>query len=145
MTDGKKIEAAARRYSEVTDCDKQEALLIEEGFKEGANWAINEFLKNLWHPASEEPRKDVAILVETHNDTEVALRLKEDGHFYNTTEDSRDLFFATEKQEGWINVYLDAENEGYVGTRIYKSKEDAENDGKIWKGYVTTLKIEWGN
>ena len=87
----------------------------------------------------------IIALVETHNDTEVALRLKEDGHFYNTTEDPRDLFFATEKQEGWINVYLDAENEGYVGTRIYKSKENAENDGKIWKGYVTTLKIEWGN
>lgn len=24
-------------------------------FKAGAKWAINEFLKNLWHPASEEP------------------------------------------------------------------------------------------
>ena len=58
MIDDKKIEEAARRYSEVTDCDKQEALLIEEGFKEGANWAINEFLKDLWHPASEVPRND---------------------------------------------------------------------------------------
>ena len=87
----------------------------------------------------------IIALVETHNDIEVAIRLNEDGHFYNDTEDSRDLFFAIEKQEGWINIYLDAENEGYVGTRIYKSKEDAENDGKIWKGYVTTLKIEWGN
>ena len=87
----------------------------------------------------------IIALVETYNGTEVALRLSEDGHFYNEAEDSRDLFFATEKQEGWINVYLDAENDSYVGTRIYKSKEDAENDGKIWKGYVTTLKIEWGN
>ena len=49
MIDDKKIEAAARRYSEVTDCDKQEALLIEEGFKEGAEWATNELLKDLWH------------------------------------------------------------------------------------------------
>lgn len=56
MIDDKKIEAAARRYSEVTDCDKQEALLIEEGFKEGAKWAINEFIKDLWHPANEEPK-----------------------------------------------------------------------------------------
>ena len=87
----------------------------------------------------------IIALVETYNGTEVALRLSEDGHFYNDAEDSSDLFFATEKQEGWINVYLDAENDSYVGTRIYKSKEDAENDGKIWKGYVTTLKIEWGN
>ena len=87
----------------------------------------------------------IIALVETHNDIEVAIRFSEDGHFYNEVEDSRDLFFATEKQEGWINVYLDAENDSYVGIRIYKSKEDAENDGKIWKGYVTTLKIEWGN
>ena len=68
MIDYKKREAAARRYSEVTDCDKQEALLIEEGFREGANWAINELFKDLWHPVSEEPRKDVYIIVETHND-----------------------------------------------------------------------------
>ena len=58
MIDDKKIEDAARRYSEVTDCDKQEALLIEEGFKEGANWAINELLNGLFHPASEVPRND---------------------------------------------------------------------------------------
>lgn len=55
MIDDKKIEEAARRYSKVTDCDKEEALLIEEGFKEGAKWAINEFLNGLWNDASEEP------------------------------------------------------------------------------------------
>lgn len=58
ILDDKKIEEAARRYSEVTDCDKEEALLIEEGFKEGANWATNELLKDLLHPASEVPRND---------------------------------------------------------------------------------------
>ena len=64
MIDDKKIEDAARRYSEVTDCDKQEALLIEEGFKEGANWAINELLNDLWHPASEEPIESAEVLAE---------------------------------------------------------------------------------
>ena len=87
----------------------------------------------------------IIVLVETYNGTEVALRLSEDGHFYNDAEDSSDFFFAAEKQEGWINVYLDAENDSYVGTCIFKSKEEAENSGKIWRGYVTTLKIEWGN
>lgn len=62
ILDDKKIEAAARRYSEVTDCDKEEALLIEEGFKEGANWAINEFLKDLWHDTIEEPKEKVPLL-----------------------------------------------------------------------------------
>ena len=55
MIDIKKIEGAARRYSKVPDCDKEEALLIEEGFKEGAEWAINEFLKDLWHQTNKEP------------------------------------------------------------------------------------------
>lgn len=39
-----------------------------EDFTDGAKWAINEFLEDLWNPASEEPRKDVPIMVETHND-----------------------------------------------------------------------------
>lgn len=31
--------------------------LIEGSFITGAKWAINEFLKDLWHPASEEPKE----------------------------------------------------------------------------------------
>ena len=62
ILDDKKIEAAARRYSEVTDCTKEEALLIEEGFKEGAHWAINELLKDLWHDTIEEPKEKVPLL-----------------------------------------------------------------------------------
>ena len=54
-----------------------------------------------------------------------------------------DLFFAPEKHEGWVNIYLDADNSSYVGTCIYKSKEEAEESGKKWSCYITTLKIEW--
>jgi hypothetical protein len=57
MIEGKKIEEVARRYSEVTDCDKEESLLIQEGFTEGAKWAISAFLKDLWHPANKIPKK----------------------------------------------------------------------------------------
>lgn len=73
IDDKKKIEEAARRYSEVTDCDKEEALLIEEGFKEGAKWAINEFLKDLWHPACEEPKErndNIIVLQDEDEDDE---------------------------------------------------------------------------
>ena len=63
MIDDKKIEAASRRYSEVTDCDKEESLLIEEVFKEGAKWAINEFIKDLWY-ADENPKKYHKCLLE---------------------------------------------------------------------------------
>lgn len=77
MIDDKKIEAAARRYSEVTDCDKQEALLIEEGFKEGAKWAINEFLKDLWHPNTEEPDKAKSDIITLGFDNYAYLQFKE--------------------------------------------------------------------
>lgn len=78
MIDDKKIEKTARQISEKVvdakgfDNSKPTHLAFSEGhlagFKEGAKWAINELFKNLWHPASEEPRKDVSIIVETHND-----------------------------------------------------------------------------
>lgn len=56
------------------------------------------------------------------------------------------LFFAPEKKEGWINIYLDAldaENGSCVETCIYKSKEEVEESGKKWSFYITTVKIEW--
>lgn len=66
MIDNKKIEEVTRRYCKVTDCKKEEALL-EEGFKDGAKWAINEFLKDLWHPVSEEPEENKKLLVQYTN------------------------------------------------------------------------------
>lgn len=68
MIDDKKIEEAARYYCNNRYPASQDAPFIAEGFRHGAKWAINELFKNLWHPASEEPRKDVSIIVETHND-----------------------------------------------------------------------------
>ena len=42
-----------------------------DGFKKGAKWAINESLKNLWHPASEKPvmSEHGMILVELNDIT----------------------------------------------------------------------------
>ena len=69
MIDDKKIEAAKEEIYEdrfllngeevVFDNDAKEEMFYKEDIKEaiglGAKWAINEFLKNLWHPASEKP------------------------------------------------------------------------------------------
>lgn len=55
-----------------------------------------------------------------------------------------DLFFAPEIHEGWANVFGGADGNSYVGdSRIFKSKEDAEKEGKKWKDYIATVKIEW--
>lgn len=82
MIDDKKIEEAKEEIYEdrfllngeevVFNNDEKEEMFYKEDIKKaiglGAKWAINEFLKDLWHPAEEEPRKDVSIMVETHND-----------------------------------------------------------------------------
>ncbi len=51
MIDDKKIEEAAfEEYPLNSDGN----IIGRNGFKEGAKWAINEFLKDLWHDAFEE-------------------------------------------------------------------------------------------
>ena len=57
MIDEKKIEEAAIENSEKLSDGKHYRDLVV-GFKAGARWAINEFLKDLWHPAEEIPRND---------------------------------------------------------------------------------------
>lgn len=64
MIDEKKIEAAARYYCNNRYPASQDALFIAEGFRHGAKWAINELLKDLWHPASEEPREFAEVFAE---------------------------------------------------------------------------------
>ena len=78
MIDEKKIEEAAQgaadlyeqdlpvmSYNDDTEVDGQHHFCQEFGaelFKDGAKWAIEQFLKRLWHPASKEPEKFRKIL-----------------------------------------------------------------------------------
>ena len=81
MIDDKKIEEAANlhrfeviasRHGSILGNPMQcfeevihaETDLIEDSFTTGAKWAINEFLKDLWHPASEEPREFAEVIAE---------------------------------------------------------------------------------
>lgn len=86
----------------------------------------------------------IIALIEIPDGTaEEAVSYTKSGHFYSTEEDSRDLFFASEKNEGWVNIY-----KNYTGFRfpshIYQTKKDAENaGGDVGNGYITTIKIEW--
>lgn len=82
MIDDKKIEEAAvgaadlyeqdlpmMSYYEDTEVDGQHHFCQEFGaelFKGGVKWAINEFLKNLWHPASKVPEIGRVIIMENH-------------------------------------------------------------------------------
>ena len=54
-----------------------------------------------------------------------------------------DLFFTSEKHEGWINVYRNSDSGHTYAGAVYDSKEDAEKRKVIDENYVTTIKIEW--
>ena len=73
MIDEKKIEEAARKrlYAfRKANPDGYSSSIIDiesdclDNFKAGAHWAIQEFLKDLWHPASEEPNKNKICIAE---------------------------------------------------------------------------------
>ena len=74
MIDEKKIEEAANlcRFEVIASmhnpyqCFEEEVDaqtdLIEDSFISGAKWAINEFLKGLWHPISDKPEEHTDII-----------------------------------------------------------------------------------
>ena len=74
MIDNTKIEEAA---FEETFGMYGESDSLEKGFICGAKWAINEFNKSLWHPASEEPKNLEYIVFTTTMFGEVYLFTKQ--------------------------------------------------------------------
>ena len=62
MIDNKKIEEAAKQSSKESYISDYFQACYKDAFIDGAKWAINKFLKNLWHPASEKPKKFRKIL-----------------------------------------------------------------------------------
>ena len=65
MIDEKKIKEAAKSLRKDFDDDVTQGFLVEFGFEKGANWAINEFLKDLWHSIGEKPNKAHLFLYKT--------------------------------------------------------------------------------
>lgn len=70
---------------------------------------------------------------------------KFDGH--QNIDCELDLLFAPEKKIGWTNVYKYTFGGTHLGEVIYNSKEEAENNAKVYETdintYITTIKIEW--
>ena len=68
MIDDKKTDEAARDYINkngyFVKYDEDPCVDIEFAYKEGAKWAINKFIKNLWHTIDENPKKYHKCLVE---------------------------------------------------------------------------------
>ena len=71
MIDDKKIEEAKEAF--IANKNILGVVAMNDlacGFKEGANWAINEFLKDLWHDAEEEPYTNLSPILLDGRDRE---------------------------------------------------------------------------
>ena len=85
----------------------------------------------------------VIALIEHYQETlDVTFSFTKDGKWCTDgTNSNKDLFFASEKHEGWINLYKSGINWS-LGASIWQTEEEA----KKWVGaadYATTIKIEW--
>ena len=65
MIDDKKIEEAAKQHSEESYISGYFQACYKDAFIDGAKWMQEELLKDLWHPASEEPEKNHFVLFKT--------------------------------------------------------------------------------
>ena len=66
MIDDKRIKSAAQGYCDATYGTLNEHPLIAEAFKQGVNWAIQQFLKDLWHSSNEIPEIGRIFIMENH-------------------------------------------------------------------------------
>ena len=59
----------------------------------------------------------------------VSHSFRTDGKYYEQVNSPKDLFFASIKEEGWVNIYRNG-IVYYMGSDIFKTKEEAEENGK---------------
>ena len=83
---------------------------------------------------------NILALVSCKDGFEDVCRYTKHGEYFEEFTNEYDLFFTTEKHEGWINLYKSGINWS-LGASIWQTEEEA----KKWVGadYVTTIKIEW--
>ena len=78
----------------------------------------------------------VALIEEGGYDN--ALSYTKDGKLYVGETNDYDLFFATEKHEGWVNVYRDFDD--VMCGSVFATEEDAKCKAKT---AIATVRIEW--
>ena len=97
MIDNKKIEEAAKQHSEESYISGYFQACYKDAFMEGAKWIQEEFLKDLWHPTSEEPKNLEYIVFTTTMFGEVYLFTKQ----VDNTQDWKTIV-ETHGIEQWI-------------------------------------------
>ena len=82
MIDDKKIEKVIEDYVRCSPIEDEYPGAERNAFKAGAKWAINEFLKSLWHPNTEEPDKSESDIITLGFGDNAYLHFKE-SFFWN--------------------------------------------------------------
>ena len=79
MIDENEIDIAARAQALSKHINETSYFQLRsiEDFKDGARWAINEFIKNLWHPNTEEPDKSKSDIITLGFDNDACIQFKE--------------------------------------------------------------------
>lgn len=127
---------------------------IEKSMKQ---FDLQEYLKNPNRKVVTRTGKDVRIVCidENLDDHPIVVLLqgnfcentcfyKRDGSWLNDIETSMDLFFASEKKEGWVNLFKI--NSTITTGEVYNTEEEAKSaaiNSAIHTFYISTVKIEW--
>ena len=84
----------------------------------------------------------VALVYNNIRDEENVYTYNRDGYFYGDNVSCLDLFFASTKREGWMNIYRLKDDTRTIGC-LFESEEEA-NLHKYDRAsvYIKTIKIE---
>lgn len=86
--------------------------------------------------------KPIAALITIPNGDEIIITYWENGVATRGYEDNpNDLFFATEKKEGWVNLFKI--NSTITTGEVYNTEEEAKSAVINTSIYISTVKIEW--
>ena len=72
----------------------------------------------------------------------VSHSFRTDGKYYEQVNSPKDLFFASIKEKGWVAVYKNG-IVYYIGNDIFKTREEAEENGKKSSFFINVSDIEW--
>lgn len=82
----------------------------------------------------------ILVLISVNGDESCFSYTKDGKYASNDHETNYDLMMASEKHEGWVNIYKHG-NTRDVGA-LYDTLEKAK-ESKDKANYITTIKIEW--
>ena len=94
------------------------------------------------HCTNYDSRQPIIAEIEGHN---YSQSFTKDGRYYIDDRNSPyDLFFDTQKYEGWLNVYRHTDTgEVTFGAILHTSRKEAEKIGRADGYYAATAKVEW--